>query len=146
MYSFAQSLLTVYPELRGREILLAGESYAGHYIPAIAEYVLSLDDDDDDVYDDGGFADADDDGADADADADAADDAAAADDDDAADDAGFGPDWPLPIGGLALGNPWSDPRTQYNYAQFAWNVGLISSATAAALDEQYDEVQFSIER
>lgn len=28
-----------YPEYRGRDLYLAGESYAGHYIPAFAKFI-----------------------------------------------------------------------------------------------------------
>lgn len=29
----------MYPEFKGRELFVTGESYAGHYIPAISSYM-----------------------------------------------------------------------------------------------------------
>jgi len=36
---FMIGFLNRYPEFKGREIILTGESFAGHYIPAIANYL-----------------------------------------------------------------------------------------------------------
>lgn len=42
IFSALQSLYVVFPFLEARKTILAGESYAGHYIPAIADYFLTL--------------------------------------------------------------------------------------------------------
>lgn len=92
-----QSILRIFPFLRHRDIFMAGESYAGHYIPAIADYFTVLN------------------------------------------------AKPLPKGdrilrivGLAIGNGWSVPRVQYNYGNYAYNIGIISSTAAVRLTRQYD--------
>jgi len=35
-YNFLHNFMVKYPEFKGREIYITGESYAGHYIPNIA--------------------------------------------------------------------------------------------------------------
>ena len=45
-YMFLHNFMQKYPEYKGREIYITGESYAGHYIPNIARTLqLSYDDD-----------------------------------------------------------------------------------------------------
>jgi carboxypeptidase C (cathepsin A) len=109
MYSTLQSLYRIFPHLLvGRDVVLTGESYAGHYIPAMADYFLALND--------------------------------------ALTDPAVGPGNPLsnpyedvaiPVVAIAIGNGWSIPRIQYNYAEFARNMGIISSPDADRLTTQY---------
>jgi cathepsin A (carboxypeptidase C) len=40
MADFMQGFLKVHPEYEGRDFFITGESYAGHYIPAIAHYFM----------------------------------------------------------------------------------------------------------
>jgi cathepsin A (carboxypeptidase C) len=39
-YQFLLKYLAKYPTLSGRDLYITGESYAGHYIPAIADYIV----------------------------------------------------------------------------------------------------------
>ncbi|CAI2371200.1 unnamed protein product [Moneuplotes crassus] len=39
MYKFLTLFIEKYPEFRGRDFFITGESYAGHYIPAITAYI-----------------------------------------------------------------------------------------------------------
>jgi cathepsin A (carboxypeptidase C) len=41
MYRFIQGFLVANPEYVGRDFYVSGESYAGHYIPAIAYYLVN---------------------------------------------------------------------------------------------------------
>jgi len=41
MYLFIQGFLVENPEYVGRDFYITGESYAGHYIPAIAYYLVN---------------------------------------------------------------------------------------------------------
>jgi carboxypeptidase C (cathepsin A) len=109
MYSTLQSLYRIFPHLLvGRDVVLTGESYAGHYIPAMADYFLALND--------------------------------------ALTNPSVGPghvlsnpngDVAIPVVSIAIGNGWSIPRIQYNYAEFARNMGIISSPDADRLTTQY---------
>lgn len=96
MYSALQSTMRIFPFLRDRSVYLTGESYAGHYIPSIADYIVVI-------------------------------------------GRGILPagDHPISIAGLAIGNGWSVPVVQYNYGDFAYNIGLISKSAAAQLTAQY---------
>jgi carboxypeptidase C (cathepsin A) len=38
-YNFLQNFYIKYPQFKNRELYLTGESFAGHYIPAIANYL-----------------------------------------------------------------------------------------------------------
>ena len=38
-YNFLKNFYAKYPAFRNRELYLTGESFAGHYIPAIANYL-----------------------------------------------------------------------------------------------------------
>jgi len=40
MYRFLQGIMTKYPEYQGRPFFITGESYAGHYVPAISARVI----------------------------------------------------------------------------------------------------------
>ncbi|CAI5977499.1 unnamed protein product [Closterium sp. NIES-65] len=40
MYEFLQEFFLAHPELQGREFYITGESYGGHYIPAVADRVV----------------------------------------------------------------------------------------------------------
>jgi cathepsin A (carboxypeptidase C) len=40
LYNFLSMFMTKYPEFKGRPLYITGESYAGHYIPAIANYII----------------------------------------------------------------------------------------------------------
>ena len=40
-YKFLLKFLTKYPEYNKRSLYITGESYAGHYIPAIADFLVS---------------------------------------------------------------------------------------------------------
>jgi cathepsin A (carboxypeptidase C) len=40
MYTFLTEFLAAYPQFNGRPFYITGESYAGHYIPAISAYLL----------------------------------------------------------------------------------------------------------
>jgi carboxypeptidase C (cathepsin A) len=40
--TFYQGWLLLFPEFRGRELIIAGESYGGHYIPAWADAILKF--------------------------------------------------------------------------------------------------------
>ena len=82
MYSALQSLMHIYPFLQHREIYISGESYAGHYIPSMVDYILSVGP----VGEHRGHA-------------------------------------ALRVSGMAIGNGWSDPKVQYNFAEFAHNIG-----------------------
>ena len=39
-YKFLLKFMMKYPEFKGRPMYITGESYAGHYIPAIANYIV----------------------------------------------------------------------------------------------------------
>jgi cathepsin A (carboxypeptidase C) len=39
-YTFFEEFLTTFPEFNGRDFYITGESYAGHYIPAISSYIV----------------------------------------------------------------------------------------------------------
>jgi cathepsin A (carboxypeptidase C) len=39
-YKFLIKFYATYPEIKGRELYITGESYAGHYIPAIADFIV----------------------------------------------------------------------------------------------------------
>ncbi|OWY93353.1 Serine protease, partial [Phytophthora megakarya] len=39
LYWFLQGFIEKHPEFDGREFFLTGESYAGHYLPAVAQYI-----------------------------------------------------------------------------------------------------------
>ena len=39
-YRFLTGFLDTYPEFKGRDILITGESYAGYYIPTITSYIM----------------------------------------------------------------------------------------------------------
>jgi cathepsin A (carboxypeptidase C) len=39
-YIFLENFLTQFPNFIGRPIYITGESYAGHYIPAIGSYLV----------------------------------------------------------------------------------------------------------
>jgi carboxypeptidase C (cathepsin A) len=96
MYSTIQSLFRIHPILQGKAIYFTGESYAGHYIPAIADYILELNK-----------------------------------------HATNNIDFVLNVKGLALGNGWTDPEIQYNFGEFAHNMGLITAQEQIALETQY---------
>ena len=40
LYKFLLKFMMNYPEFKGRPLYITGESYAGHYIPAFANYIL----------------------------------------------------------------------------------------------------------
>ena len=40
MEMFLRGFVEKHPEFQGRELFITGESYAGHYIPAIAHHLL----------------------------------------------------------------------------------------------------------
>ena len=40
-YTFVLGFLEKFPEYKGRRMMITGESYAGHYIPAIASYIYA---------------------------------------------------------------------------------------------------------
>lgn len=106
MYSALQSLLLIYPFLQERKIFISGESYAGHYIPSLADYILQVNSHG--VEERGEFY--------------------------------------LEIGGLAIGNGWSDPIIQYNFGQFAHNMGLISAREELSLRLKYSKCQLQESR
>jgi carboxypeptidase C (cathepsin A) len=39
MYKFLTGFVAKYPEFANRPFFITGESYAGHYVPAISAYV-----------------------------------------------------------------------------------------------------------
>jgi len=39
---FLQGFMDKHPEFKGRPLYIAGESYAGHYIPAFAKHITDL--------------------------------------------------------------------------------------------------------
>ena len=39
-YTFLIGFMEAHPEFKNRKIFLTGESYAGHYIPSIASFVI----------------------------------------------------------------------------------------------------------
>jgi carboxypeptidase C (cathepsin A) len=39
--TFLNSWLDYFPELKGREIIVTGESYGGHYVPAMADAMMN---------------------------------------------------------------------------------------------------------
>ena len=39
-YAFLQNFLEAFPQYKGRKLFITGESYAGHFIPAIATHIL----------------------------------------------------------------------------------------------------------
>lgn len=41
MRIFLNGFITAHPEYMGRDFYIAGESYAGHYIPAIGYYIAN---------------------------------------------------------------------------------------------------------
>lgn len=41
LYLFLQNFMEKYPEYKGRNFYVAGESYAGHYVPGITAYIIS---------------------------------------------------------------------------------------------------------
>jgi carboxypeptidase D len=96
MYSTLQSLVRIHPYLQDRPIYFTGESYAGHYIPSMADYIIEANK----------FAE-------------------------------VRGDFVLDVQGLALGNGWTDPEVQYNFGEFAHNMGLITFQEQAALENQY---------
>ena len=98
IYSAMQSLYRIFPTLQGRPVFMTGESYAGHYIPAMADFFQVL-----------------------------------------GNDATYvGADYTIPIAGLAIGNGWSIPSVQYNYAEFAHNIGIITGPESRRLQAQYE--------
>ena len=40
MYTFIVGFLEQNPQFKGRDLYITGESYAGHYVPAIASYYV----------------------------------------------------------------------------------------------------------
>lgn len=91
-YAFFVNFLDKYPQFKGRDLFLTGESYAGHYIPVIASYMLNQSNND------------------------------------------------IKIKGIAMGNGWVDPITQYPaYAKYAYNKSLITLETYQSLANQFDE-------
>jgi len=44
-YKFLIKFLSSYPSFKGRDLYITGESYAGHYIPAIADFIVQHPDD-----------------------------------------------------------------------------------------------------
>ncbi len=98
IYSAIQSLYRIFPTLQGRPVFITGESYAGHYIPAMADFFQVL----------------------------------------GSDTTYVGADFNIPISGLAIGNGWSIPTVQYNYAEFAHNIGIITGPESRRLQAQYE--------
>jgi cathepsin A (carboxypeptidase C) len=45
-YRFLLKFYAKYPEFKGRELYITGESYAGHYIPAIGDFIIHQNDED----------------------------------------------------------------------------------------------------
>lgn len=79
-----------YPEFAGRPIYITGESYAGHYIPAISAFIHQQQNKD------------------------------------------------LIIAGFAIGNGWTDPKSQYPaYAEFAYENNLVSKVGYSLLKAAY---------
>ena len=72
-HTFMLGYLAQHPEFEGRDFYITGESYAGHYIPAIAHMLVT-----------------------------------------------FGKDIPVNFKGIAIGNGWVDPVSQYpKYLDYA---------------------------
>ena len=46
VYRFLLKFYSKYPEYKGRSLYITGESYAGHYIPAIADFIVKNSDED----------------------------------------------------------------------------------------------------
>jgi len=42
VYNFLQGFLKLYPSYATRDFFITGESYAGHYIPALAKYIVDM--------------------------------------------------------------------------------------------------------
>lgn len=40
-YIFLKGFYNLYPEYKGRHLFVTGESYAGHYVPAISAYIVA---------------------------------------------------------------------------------------------------------
>ena len=41
-YSFLVNWLDKFPQFKGHELYIAGESYAGHYVPQLATVIVAL--------------------------------------------------------------------------------------------------------
>eukprot|EP01016_Furgasonia_blochmanni_P004647 TRINITY_DN1179_c0_g1_i10.p2 TRINITY_DN1179_c0_g1~~TRINITY_DN1179_c0_g1_i10.p2 ORF type:complete len:459 (+),score=149.12 TRINITY_DN1179_c0_g1_i10:67-1443(+) len=96
-YIFLTGFLDKHPEYKGREVFITGESYAGHYIPAISAYIVRQNNTN------------------------------------------------INFVGLAIGNGWVDPYTQYpQYAEFAFENNLLDKFTYTALQGAFKLCQILI--
>lgn len=95
-----------------RKLYFSGESYAGHYIPSLMNYLLKKNDAD-----------------------------AAADADSSSTTTTTNNDIAIPVAGGAIGNGWTDPFYQYSGTEFAYGHGLIGLAEMAALEVKEKECQ-----
>jgi len=41
MYTFIQSFMTKFPQFKNNPFFVTGESYAGHYVPAVSSYIIT---------------------------------------------------------------------------------------------------------
>lgn len=99
---FLTGLYNKYPEFKERPMYISGESYAGHYIPFIASYML----DNPDKFKEAG----------------------------------------INLQGVAIGNGWVDPYTQYGaYSQFAFDNKLINAFAKQALDVGFSFCRILVE-
>jgi len=98
MDTFLTKFLTLFPHLVDRPFYITGESYAGHYIPSIAHYLLQ------------------------------------------------NPIQGLNFKGVAIGNGWVDPYTQFPaYADFAYANNLISNRTYQHAKKAYQACDRAVE-
>jgi len=107
-YNFLAELIWLHRDiLLDRQIYITGESYAGHYIPIIADYIMKRNKEVKET---------------------AKGDSKQNDNDDTL------PPIHIPLSGIAIGNGWMDLKTQSSDSEYLTGKGLISRSMRAAYD------------
>ena len=108
-YNFMTELIWLHRDiLLDRQIYITGESYAGHYIPIIADYIMKRNKEAKETV--------------------KGDSSRQNDDDDTL------PPLHIPLSGIAIGNGWMDLKTQSSDSEYLASKGLISRSMGAAYD------------
>jgi carboxypeptidase C (cathepsin A) len=98
-WTFLQQFFNKYPKYANLELFIVGESYAGHYIPAIGAEIVNSNS----LY-------------------------------------------AKNLKGIAIGDGWVDPKTQYNtYAKFAFDNNLINESEVKVANALYDACRVLID-